>query len=196
MTKSDYEIMNKFIKGLPEKLAFFVRAGNRKGSADALSTAKMGEAYGYRSDGVPLVAAANPTSDKYVQLKDLHEFKKSVVGELQDTRHKTKTKMLVHLTIVTIVLHVHGKGPTKITKTILIGCAVNVVPQMTMHGLVTGTNKAMCIQKCSVGSVARMVTLLFNVLNMQIRETTGTRWPHGTLPREANNSCQATISIT
>ena len=184
MTKSDYEIMNKFIKGLPEKLAFFVRAGNRKGSADALSAAKMGEAYGYRSDGVPLVAAANPTSDKYVQLKDLHEFK------------KTKTKMLVHLTIVTIVLHVHGKGPTKITKTILIGCAVNVVPQMTMHGLVTGTNKAMCIQKCSVGSVARMVTLLFNVLNMQIRETTGTRWPHGTLPREANNSCQATISIT
>ncbi|CAC5364390.1 unnamed protein product [Mytilus coruscus] len=32
----------------PEKLAFFVRAGNHKDSNSALSAAKMGEAYGYR----------------------------------------------------------------------------------------------------------------------------------------------------
>ncbi|CAC5399301.1 unnamed protein product [Mytilus coruscus] len=32
--------------GLPEQLAFFVRAGNRKDSPSALAAAKMGEAYG------------------------------------------------------------------------------------------------------------------------------------------------------
>ncbi|CAC5390240.1 unnamed protein product [Mytilus coruscus] len=46
--KADHDILTKFIKGLPEKLAFFVRAGNHKDSNSAVSAAKMGEAYGYR----------------------------------------------------------------------------------------------------------------------------------------------------
>lgn len=43
--KQDHEVLAKFIKGLPEKLAFFVHAGNPKDSATALSAARMGEAY-------------------------------------------------------------------------------------------------------------------------------------------------------
>jgi hypothetical protein len=43
--KQDHEVLAKFIKGLPEKLTFFVHAGNPKDSATALSAARMGEAY-------------------------------------------------------------------------------------------------------------------------------------------------------
>ncbi|CAC5414434.1 unnamed protein product [Mytilus coruscus] len=58
LKKKDHEILSQFIKGLPEQLAFFVRAGTHKDSASALSAAKMGEAYGYRKDDVVCVAAA------------------------------------------------------------------------------------------------------------------------------------------
>ena len=58
LRKHDHEILIKFIKGLPQQLAFFVRAGNHGDSASALAAAKMGEAYGYRTDDAPLVAAA------------------------------------------------------------------------------------------------------------------------------------------
>ncbi|CAC5394521.1 unnamed protein product [Mytilus coruscus] len=60
LKKKDHEILSQFIKGLPEQLAFFVRAGTHKDSASALSAAKMGEAYGYRKDDVVCVAAAKP----------------------------------------------------------------------------------------------------------------------------------------
>ena len=48
LKKPDYEIMAKFIQGLPEKLAFYVRASNPEDCNAALSYAKAGEAYGYR----------------------------------------------------------------------------------------------------------------------------------------------------
>ena len=41
--------MLKFINSLPQQLAFYVRAGNPSNSEDALASAKMGEAYGYRT---------------------------------------------------------------------------------------------------------------------------------------------------
>ena len=62
--KNDNEILIKFIKGLPDQLAFFVRAGNHTDSSSALSAAKMGEAYGYRSSNIPLVAAAKPVTNE------------------------------------------------------------------------------------------------------------------------------------
>lgn len=46
--KHKRDILIKFIKGLPEKLAFFVRAGNPQTHEAALYSAQMGEAYGYR----------------------------------------------------------------------------------------------------------------------------------------------------
>ena len=47
--KSDQEVLLKFIQGLPHQLAFFVRAGNPGDIGAALTSAKMGEAYGYRA---------------------------------------------------------------------------------------------------------------------------------------------------
>ena len=65
--KSDQELLLKFIQGLPSQLAFFVRAGNPNDINAALTSAKMGEAYGYRASPLPAhntvtVAAAAPNS--------------------------------------------------------------------------------------------------------------------------------------
>ena len=59
--KADHEVIARFVSALPEKLAFFVRAGSPKDAASALSAAKMGESCGYRSNShdwaSPTVAA-------------------------------------------------------------------------------------------------------------------------------------------
>ena len=47
--KTAQNILLKFIEGLPPKLAFFVRAGNPEDIQGALTTSKLGEAYGYRA---------------------------------------------------------------------------------------------------------------------------------------------------
>ena len=49
INKSDQEILLKFIQGLPAQLAFFVRAGNPTDVHTALTSAKMFEAFGYRT---------------------------------------------------------------------------------------------------------------------------------------------------
>ncbi|CAC5403826.1 unnamed protein product [Mytilus coruscus] len=66
LKKPDHEILVKFIKGLPEQLAFFVRAGNHRDSPSALAAAKMGEAYGYRKAELQVAAASKQAkpSDK------------------------------------------------------------------------------------------------------------------------------------
>ncbi|CAG2204834.1 unnamed protein product [Mytilus edulis] len=82
--KSDHEILIKFIKGLPDQLAFFVRAGHHSDSANCLAAAKMGEAYGYRKDEAPLVAAVTKSvNNTPAAVKDLNNFKTDVVSELQ-----------------------------------------------------------------------------------------------------------------
>ena len=48
LNKPDHEIMGRFIRGLPEKLAFYVRAYNPTDCNSALIFAKAGEAYKYR----------------------------------------------------------------------------------------------------------------------------------------------------
>ncbi|CAG2250394.1 CHST15 [Mytilus edulis] len=77
--KADHDILTKFIKGLPEKLAFFVRAGNHKDSNGALSSAKMGEAYGYRLDDEISVSAIK----QQITPKAVAEQNPSVVHELK-----------------------------------------------------------------------------------------------------------------
>lgn len=47
--KSDVEILSKFISALPEKLQFFVSAGQPMDSHSALTAAQMGSLYGFRS---------------------------------------------------------------------------------------------------------------------------------------------------
>ncbi|CAC5424317.1 unnamed protein product [Mytilus coruscus] len=61
--KSDHEILIKFINGLPDQLAFFVRAGHHHDSPNCLAAAKMGDAYGYRKDDAPLVAAVTKSAN-------------------------------------------------------------------------------------------------------------------------------------
>ena len=54
---------NKFIAGLPPQLAFFVRAGRVSSIQDALQSAKIGQAHGYRqSQGPPVVVLPVSTS--------------------------------------------------------------------------------------------------------------------------------------
>ncbi|VDI46565.1 Hypothetical predicted protein [Mytilus galloprovincialis] len=66
LKKPDHEILVKFIKGLPEQLAFFVRAGHHRDSPSALAAAKMGEAYGYRKAELQVAATSKQAkpSDK------------------------------------------------------------------------------------------------------------------------------------
>lgn len=46
LQKSERDMLHRFIEGLPDQLAFFVRAGRVHSLRDALHTAKIGEAHG------------------------------------------------------------------------------------------------------------------------------------------------------
>lgn len=81
LAKPDYEVMCKFIKGLPKELAFFVRAGCPKTSTSALTAAKMGEVSGYRSHDEITVAAASTTKSAYG--KPPINAEKSEISELR-----------------------------------------------------------------------------------------------------------------
>ncbi|XP_033725284.1 uncharacterized protein LOC117315247 [Pecten maximus] len=75
--KTERDITAKFIDGLPSQLAFFVRAGKATTLREALHSAKIGEAHGYRvQDPCRLMAAAatpqpapvDKTYDLFVQI--------------------------------------------------------------------------------------------------------------------------------
>ena len=59
--KNNIDIMAKFISGLPDRLAFFVRTGRPFDHQAALVSAKMGEAYGYREP-----VQTQPSTDSFV----------------------------------------------------------------------------------------------------------------------------------
>lgn len=85
LNKAPHEILTKFIMGLPEKLALFVRAGGHKDMSSALSAAKLGEAYGYRIADELMVAATNPatkTANKATFEPSLAENLASQIAEL------------------------------------------------------------------------------------------------------------------
>jgi len=60
LQKSPRDILVKFVDGLPHQLAFFVRTGNPFTDNEALTAAKMGEAYGYRLSDNICTAVRNP----------------------------------------------------------------------------------------------------------------------------------------
>ena len=65
--KSDTDMTNKFIARLPPQLAFFVRAARVSSFRDALQSAKIGEAHGYRqSQGPPAVVPPVSTTTNTV----------------------------------------------------------------------------------------------------------------------------------
>ena len=82
LKKEDHEILSQFIKGLPDKLAFFVRAGAHKDSVSALNAAKMGEAYGYRKEEEIMVAAAKPSSSGIGQESPIVQKLQNQISEL------------------------------------------------------------------------------------------------------------------
>lgn len=84
LKKPDFEIMSKFIQGLPDKLAFYVRACNPENSNAALTFAKAGEAYKYRDNEPSMVAAARFTgsSGEMGELRQQIENLQSAITDL------------------------------------------------------------------------------------------------------------------
>ncbi|PJE78162.1 hypothetical protein CI610_02906 [invertebrate metagenome] len=77
--KQEHEILARFISGLPQELAFFVRAGNPKDLSSALIAAKMGESCGYRkhsedSTGI-LCAMSSTKSIEPPQKQEINDLK-------------------------------------------------------------------------------------------------------------------------
>ncbi|CAG2189777.1 unnamed protein product [Mytilus edulis] len=100
LKKKDHEILSQFIKGLPEQLAFFVRAGTHKDSVSALAAAKMGEAYGYRKNDEVCVAAAkpmvandnNPVQELQNQVKELTKALSELKSQSTDIKPEMPPK--------------------------------------------------------------------------------------------------------
>lgn len=54
LEKSPMDMMTQFIDGLPDQLQFFVRVSRPKTIEEAFQSARMGEAYNFRGDKIPL----------------------------------------------------------------------------------------------------------------------------------------------
>lgn len=75
LNKPERDLISKFINGLPPQLAFFVRAGKVLTLRDALTSAKLGEAYGYRnSPSVSAVSTTNVLQPEHFLNKQLEEI--------------------------------------------------------------------------------------------------------------------------
>ena len=78
LEKPDHEVMVRFISGLPEKLAFFVRAGNPRDVNAALASAKLGETFGYRNHDQGASVSAAKMNVKDAVTDDVSELKEQV----------------------------------------------------------------------------------------------------------------------
>lgn len=99
LKKPDHEILSKFISGLPEKMAFFVRAGQPTDIQTAVTSAKMAEACGYRQENDMVHAIKSEprktqTSDDKQEIKDLKdqvEKLTSLVSQLNASKPNAQT---------------------------------------------------------------------------------------------------------
>ncbi|CAG2242616.1 unnamed protein product [Mytilus edulis] len=87
LSKPEHEVMSKFVDGLPDKLAFYVRASKPKDASDALTLAKTGEAYKYR-ECENTVAAARNISTSQSEISSL----RSQMNQLTDLMNDMKTQ--------------------------------------------------------------------------------------------------------
>ena len=92
LCKPDHEIRSKFVDGLPDKLAFYVRASKPKDTAEALTLAKTGEAYKYRESENTVAAARNVPVNTEIeglkcQLNQLTEMMKDLKTQKQTQIH-------------------------------------------------------------------------------------------------------------
>ncbi len=94
--KTDRDILLRFVDGLPDQLAFFVRAGHPQSCIEALNAAKSGEAYGYRKllPSFPHVAAAQPVYHPppipSPEMSQLQNQVAHLTQELTNLRHKSQ----------------------------------------------------------------------------------------------------------
>lgn len=81
MGKPEFEIISKFLSGLPSELSFFVRAGAPKTLEEALSATKMGETCGYRKHnaGSPSLCAMTSPAQQSSQRNE---------SEIQDLKNQ------------------------------------------------------------------------------------------------------------
>lgn len=106
LDKPERDLTSKFIHGLPQQLAFFVRAGNSRCLQDAYQQAKLGEAYGYRTSG-PSVSVSRPYnadvpgpqfSAARTQKIGRSEDITSILGQLVDRMDRLEASMLSRYT--------------------------------------------------------------------------------------------------
>lgn len=134
LSKSTQEVLLKFIQGLPPQLAFFVRAGNPDDIHAALTSAKMGEAYGYRFTGDVTKSTSGSAAAVRTQETDrLHYLEKSVT----DLSHKLDKLVLSN---------------TDENKTTLTGNKSTHMPQRTQ-------NTCVCFSCSAPGHIRRRCNL-------------------------------------
>ncbi|VDI23642.1 Hypothetical predicted protein [Mytilus galloprovincialis] len=92
LSKPEHEVMSKFVDGLPDKLAFYVRASKPKDASDALTLAKTGEAYKYR-ECENTVAAARNISTSQSEISSLRSQMNQLTDLMNDMKN-TKTNRL------------------------------------------------------------------------------------------------------
>ena len=80
--KDDVELIAQFISGLPQQLAFFVRARNPDTLDQALETARSGEMFGYHQS-IPQVQAMT----NYVQGSEQFSQQQGIQGVLHTMQH-------------------------------------------------------------------------------------------------------------
>ena len=91
LQKTQLDILQRFVDGLPPQLAFFVRAGSPPDHQAALASAKMGEAYGYRvqpqasqSGPFPSMSTVTPSANPVPSLGTVASATAGDVPRLQD----------------------------------------------------------------------------------------------------------------
>ena len=146
LKKPDHELMVRFINGLPEKLAFFVRAGNHEDSSAALAAAKMGETFGYRlHDASVSVAAIRPKE----------------VSEISELREQVKT-----LTTLVQSMSVHGSHVFHNALRHRLKHAMRAIQKDMFIVIVTGMGPAMRIRHLLVKFAFKRGTKLYNAASL------------------------------
>ncbi|VDI70593.1 Hypothetical predicted protein [Mytilus galloprovincialis] len=85
LSKPEHEVLSKFINGLPDKMAFFVRAGNPTTLQAALTSSKMAEAISTQA----IKSETKAVTDSKTEIDDLKD------------QIKTLTSMVANITVKT-----------------------------------------------------------------------------------------------
>ncbi|CAC5371045.1 unnamed protein product [Mytilus coruscus] len=125
LKKPDHEILVKFIKGLPEQLAFFVRAGNHRDSPSALAAAKMGEAYG-RTDIGARCRSRSP-SRSFINTIQSEHFQTSDDEMQCSTSNMESRNKFIYLPVQILNL--------KIAALVDTGSSINIISQQLFNSI-------------------------------------------------------------